>query len=117
MKANQLAALVLKLMGVFSLVEAIPLLVMNFSSSSFIGESAGGNKSSNATLIAWLVLPSIIRIGIGIYLLARAELLAQKLMSQELHDKTISTVSFGEVQVLAFALAGIFIFSAALPQF
>jgi hypothetical protein len=115
MKANQLATLILRLIGIYSLVEAVPLLAINIGSAVLTGEPAGSGPS-RAALAAWLVLPPIFRIVIGIFLLIRAEALAQKLASQDVSDKTIPPVTFEDIQVFVFAVTGILIFSAALPQ-
>jgi hypothetical protein len=115
MKPNQLATLVLRLIGVYTLVEAIPLLAINLTSAVFIGEPTSSGPS-RATFGAWLILPAVFRIMIGIFLLMRAEALAQKLTPQEVSDKDFTPVSFEQVQVLAFAVVGVLIFAEALSQ-
>ena len=115
MKPNQLAALVLRLIGIYSLVEAVPLLAINIGSAVLAGEPVSSGPSRTA-LAAWLVLPPIFRIIIGIILLMRADVLAQKLAPQGSGDEAIPSVSFEDIQVFMFAVAGVLIFSAALPQ-
>ncbi len=115
MKPNQLATLVLRLLRVYSLVEAIPLLVINTSSAVAIGEPVDSGNS-NAALITWLILPPIFRIGIGIFLFVWAEALSDKLVPREVNDKSGSSISFEDVQALAFAVVGVLVFAGALPQ-
>jgi hypothetical protein len=112
MKANQLATLVLRLLGIYCLVEVIP--VASIFTSVIFSQFNGANGSTSMTILAALFL--ILPIVIGVLLITRSVPWSEKLISKDASDGNISAVSFEQVQMLAFAVTGIFIFAGALPQ-
>jgi len=110
MKANQLATLVLRLMGIYCLVEVIPV-ISALSSVIFSGIN-GGAIGLGIGALATLIAPIII----GVLLITLSVPWGEKLVPKEASEEKMSAISFEQVQVLAFALAGILIFAGALPQ-
>ena len=110
MKANQLATLVLRLMGIYFLVDVIALFWMF---STLIAEEI---HRSNFTPAAIGTLMSVIALVIlGILLITCSVPWGQRIVPKAA-DETISAISFKQLQTLAFAITGILIFAGALPQ-
>ena len=110
MKPNQLATLVLRLLGVYLLAESIPLIFTSF-------ESAFRVISRGYVLVAlWSLLVIGSRIILGILLIVLSEPWGEKLVPKSTNDENISGISFKQAQALAFAVAGVLIFAGALPQ-
>ena len=112
MKPNQLATLVLQLMGIYCLVQAMPDLGV-----------AGGMAARilrwpdlSGEMLSILVLPPAGQFVIGVSLLVFSTSLGGKL-SQNTGQENVTAVSFESVQVLAFAVAGILIFAGTLERF
>jgi hypothetical protein len=112
MKANQLATLVLRLLGIYCLVALYPLFNV-FETALYL--SMANNSGGTITLIV-AILSLIMWIGTGILLIVFSVPLGRRLPPEESGEDKISAVSFEQVQMLAFAVAGVLIFSEALPQ-
>jgi hypothetical protein len=111
MKANQLATLVLRLMGIFCLVQVIPQFPL-IGSYIFNGTS---DKFIDNTFI-WIFTSLVASIIVGVLLIVSAEPLGKKLIPKDATSENLSPVSFMQVQMLAFAVTGVLIFASALPQ-
>ena len=112
MKPNQLATLVLRLLGIYCLIQAVPLLGM----LSSIMVLARMNSEESASAFAASVLPGTLMLIMGILLLVFSVWLGEKLTRQTSAEENISKVTFEQIQALAFAVAGVLIFTDALPQ-
>ncbi len=112
MKANQLATLVLRLLGIYCLVQVIP--AASIFTSVIFSQFNGANGSASIAIFAALFLIS--PVVIGVLLITRSVPWGEKLISKDASDGNISAVSFEQVQMLAFAVTGILIFAGALPQ-
>jgi len=113
MKPNQLATLVLRLLGIYCLIVFVPMVPL-FSSVLFYTRSS--NDAFGAAAIILTVLFLFFWLGIGILLIVRSVLWGEKLTPQNIGEGNITAVSFEQIQILAFAVAGVLIFSEALPQ-
>ena len=113
MKANQLATLVLRLLGIYCLIVFIPFVSV-FGSAIFYAGSTHDNSGIAEIIIAILAL--VFWLGVGILLIACSVPLGKKLTPKEIGEGSMSAISFEQVQMLAFAVAGILIFAEALPQ-
>jgi|GEM_PF-1436963 preprotein translocase subunit Sss1 len=113
MKANQLATLVLRLLGVYCLIVFVPMVPL-FSSVLFYARSS--NDASGMAAIILTVLFLFFWLGIGILLIVRSGPWGEKLTPKNTGEGNITAVSFEQIQTLAFAVAGVLIFSEALPQ-
>lgn len=114
MKANQLAALVLRLLGIYLLIEFVPV----FSLSSTIVPYIMGNgmNISEILVLFGVLLFTLLQISIGILLIVKAAPLGERLTRQITNQENIVAVSFEQVQAIAFAVVGVLIFAGALPQ-
>lgn len=113
MKPNQLATLVLRLMGIYCLIVFVPMVPL-FSSVLFYARS--GNDGSGTAAIILAVLFLIFWLGIGILLIVRSVPWGEKLTPKNMGEGNITAVSFEQIQMLVFAVAGVLIFADALPQ-
>jgi hypothetical protein len=113
MKPNQLATLVLRLLGVYCLIVFVPMVPL-FGSVVFYARSS--NDNSGIAVITLAVLFSIFWLGVGISLIVWSVPWGNKLTPKDIDEGNITTYSFEQIQILAFAIAGVLIFSDALPQ-
>ena len=110
MKANQVATLVLRLLGIYMLVESIPLVFRSFT-------PAYDTISTGAVLLAfWSLLFIGSRIIMGILLITLSVSWGEKLTPKSINNEAISPITFEQAQTLAFAVAGVLIFAGTLPQ-
>ena len=113
MKPNQLATLVLRLLGIYCLVVFVPMVPL-FSSVLFYARSSNDGSGTAAIILA--VLFSIFWLGVGILLIVRSVPWGEKLTPKTMGEGNITAVSFEQIQMLVFAVAGVLIFAEALPQ-
>ncbi|HEX7469793.1 MAG TPA: hypothetical protein VF437_03525 [Verrucomicrobiae bacterium] len=113
MKPNQLATLTLRLMGIYCLIQSVPILGMFGTVIVYAQHSDGGSTTS--ALVASL-LPGVCMLVIGVLLICFATPWGEKLTPPVTTDASVSPISFEQVQLLAFALTGLLIFADALPQ-
>lgn len=119
MKANQLATLVLRLLGIYCLIQVIPAFNLAVNLIPVVqGTPTDGhdNTFSNIVLIIALSFPFGLRLIAGILLLQRSVTWGERLMPNESGQEKITAISFQQAQVLAFAVAGVLIFADALPS-
>jgi len=112
MNANQLAALVLRLLGIYCLVEFIPFVSV-FGSAIFHAGSTHDNSGIAAMIIA--ILSLVFWLGAGILLIAFSVPWGKRL-TKDFAESNVTALPFEQVQVLAFAVAGTLIFAETLPQ-
>jgi len=113
MKPNQLATLVLRLMGIYCLIVFVPVAPL-FGNVIFYTRSTHDNSGIAVIILAVLFLVSWL--GTSILLIVCSVPWGKKLTPKEAGEGNITAVSFEQIQILAFAVAGVLIFSAALPQ-
>jgi hypothetical protein len=119
MKANQLATLVLRLLGIYCLIQVIPAFNLVINMIPFVqGTPMDGHNDtfSGIALIMALLFPFGLRLVAGILLLLRSVAWGERLMPNENGQQNITAISFQQAQVLAFAVAGVLIFADALPS-
>jgi hypothetical protein len=117
MKANQLATLVLRLMGIYCLIQFImgattslplvPALVVlgleRFNASEMIG-------------LVTVLLFLAVQLTVGILLVVKSVPWGEKITPQNSAETAITPISFEQLHVLAFAVVGILIFAGAFAQ-
>lgn len=112
MKANQLATLVLRLLGIYCLVAFIPFLSI-FSSVIFYTVRTHDSAGIAAMIVA--ILSSIFWLGLGVLLIVFSVPWGRRLTG-DFAEASVTALPFEQVQTLAFAVIGILIFAEALPQ-
>jgi len=119
MKPNQLATLVLRLLGIYCLIQVIPT-ISAFTTTVFFAQAplvdGRGHALSNVAMIMVAILPLACRLVLGTLLLVRSATWGERLVPKDVGRENITAISFEQAQALAFAIAGILIFSDALPS-
>jgi hypothetical protein len=113
MKANQLATLVLRLLGIYCLVVFVPIAPL-ISSAFFFARSSHDSSGTAAIVLAVLFLVSWL--GVGISLIVCSVPWGKRITPKDVDEGNITGVSFEQIQMLVFAVAGVLIFAEALPQ-
>jgi hypothetical protein len=119
MKANQLATLVLRLLGIYCLIQIIPVFNLAINTIPLMqGPQTDGRNSTFSQIVLFMVLlfPFGLRLIIGILLLKRSAIWGNRLVPDENGQDCITAISFQQAQTLAFAVAGVLIFADALPS-
>lgn len=114
MKANQLATLVLRLLGIFCIIQVIPAIAMTASTFPIIISQEHLSRSEIASMVMATLFLAV-QIAIGILLIVKSMPWGEKLTPGNADDTNIVAVSFEQVQMLAFAVVGALIFADALP--
>ncbi len=115
MKPNQLATLVLRLLGIYCLLQFIPALTITSPAFSIIMEAENLGASEGIMLTAVTLFLGF-QLLVGILLIVKSVAWGERLTRQNTSEISTSAVAFERVQVLAFAVAGVLIFTSALPQ-
>ncbi|MGA2241630.1 MAG: hypothetical protein ABSH11_06280 [Verrucomicrobiota bacterium] len=113
MRANQLATLVLRLLGIYCLMMFVPMVPL-FSSVLFYARSSNDGFGTAALILC--VLFSVFWLGVGILLIVCSVSWGEKLTPKNIGEGNLTAVSFEQIQMLVFAVAGVLIFADALPQ-
>lgn len=113
MKPNLLATLVLRLMGIYCLIQSLPMLGM-LGSLVIFAKASGGVSQSVALIVS--ILPGIIMLAVGVLLLIFSTRLGRMLVPEATSDSAAVAITFEQAQVLAFAVAGILILADSLPK-
>jgi hypothetical protein len=117
MKANQLATLVLRLMGIYCFIPALPI-IGTLTSLLFLalkrGEAFSGDL--DATAMASFLLPAFGYMLAGILLLIFSTPMSKMLAGQSSGDESVAGCSMENIEILAFGVAGVLIFASTLPQ-
>lgn len=100
MKANQVAMLVLKLMGVYFIIEGVSAV------GEFSITMTPVLKDDAISFATVAVLTLVAPIVCGILLMACSASWGKQLVPQNMGEEKISAVSFDLVQALAFAVVG-----------
>ena len=112
MKANQLATLVLRLMGIYCLIVFFPIVPV-FSNAVIYAGSI--HDYSGIAAIITMILSLAVQLGVGILLIAFSVPWGKRLTT-DFADSNVTALPFEQIQVLAFAVAGVLIFAESLPQ-
>jgi hypothetical protein len=109
MKANQLATLVLRLMGVYCLIQIVSTIAA-LSSLIFTMRVAEHADFSNPNVFMPTLIPLIAWVVVAVLLFARSVPWGESL-AKNFCETIITTISFDQIQALAFAVAGVMIFA------
>jgi hypothetical protein len=113
MNSREVASLALKLLGVYAIIEALPLL-------QYLGALAAMPSSERASIVmrAWAYLAMFVPFALvaiaAFVLLTQSEGIARLLVKE---DRTISPggLSSRDVQTIAFSIVGALVFILAMP--
>jgi len=122
MKPNQLATLVLRLFGIYCLIQVIPAITISTSTvaaAQGFTYAQGKLDRSEVAMIAAMVMVALYLafwLVVGILLIVRSVPWGEMLTPKDIGEGNITEVSFENIQTLVFAAAGVLIFAGALPQ-
>jgi len=114
MKANQLATLVLRLLGIYCLIQIIPTVVA-LSSMVIIARTIEHSDNPITMTFVQASLPSICWLLIAVLLFVFSVPWGEKI-TRSFNEEKITRISFEQVQMLAFAVIGALIFAEAISQ-
>jgi hypothetical protein len=115
MKPNLLATLVLRLLGIYCLLQFIPTLTVTTPAVPILME-AENLGASEIIMVTAVTLFLAFQLLVGILLIVKSVSWGERLAGQNASETNASTIAFEQLQALAFAVAGVLIFTAALPQ-
>jgi hypothetical protein len=113
MKAKQLATLVLRLLGIYWLIQIIPIIALASGLIFSMPQNPNESRAPEVLIgcIVWVACCLV-----GVLLLVRSESWSEKLVPKGTTETSGTAVSFEQIQVLTFAAAGILVLAGALPQ-
>ncbi|HVU27314.1 MAG TPA: hypothetical protein VHG71_06205 [Verrucomicrobiae bacterium] len=114
MKANQLATLVLRLLGFYFIIEFIPTTA-TLISIPVVSETLENFNQSNLMISVQALVPAIFWLITGCLLLIFSARWGERL-AKGINDEKIIEAPFEKFQILAFAVVGIFLFVSGLSQ-
>jgi hypothetical protein len=114
MKANQLATLVLRLLGIYCLLQVLPTIV-TLSSLVVVARMVEHSNNLILTTFVQASVPSICWLIVAVLLLKFSIPLGSKIATG-IDDEKITEVSFEQVQVIAFAMVGAWLAAEGLSQ-
>ncbi len=116
MQEKQLASLSLKLLGIYSVVQSIPLLQpIGMAYETWLRFT--DQKINVVSFFISALIPSFLLIVLGCALIIFSGRLSEKLVFQESFGQTASSDSGRDLQAIAFSVLGAAIFVLAIPKF
>jgi hypothetical protein len=117
MKPNQLAALVLRLIGIYCLVQSLNAISLLYSVFMYNpAPPVGSRMMPDESRIIVVTISLLLRLLIGYLLLTRADAWGKRLAPGDEVGPVASAISVDQIQALAFAVVGIMIVADTLPQ-
>ena len=122
MKPKHLATLVLRLLGIYCLIQVIPAITISTSTVAVAQGSTvtqGRPDRPEFAMIAAIAMAGLYLASwlvAGILLIVRSVPWGERLTPKEVGEGNLTAVSFEQIQALVFAAAGVLIFAGALPQ-
>jgi hypothetical protein len=114
MKANQLATLVLRLLGIYCLIQVVPTITV-LSSLVIVARTIEHSDNLIFTTFVQASIPAICWLAVAILLLKFSIPWGEKLASG-ISEETVASISFEQVQILAFAVVGVVLLAEGLSQ-
>jgi len=114
MKANQLATLVLRLLGIYCLIQIVPTVIA-LSTVGIIAQTIEHSNNSIVMTFGQASIPSICWLVIAVLLFVFSIPWGKKL-TKDFNEASMTTIPFEQIQVLAFAVVGVLIFAGGVSQ-
>ena len=118
MTKREVASLALKLSGIYALIVS----VSSFHTMMFMISSVGaqyadhpGQGPNFALLAIGSVIPLLLLLFLGFYLIAASERLSKRLFPQDVEKDEISALSSEDMQTIAFSVVGLLLLTRAFP--
>jgi len=115
MTKREITVIVLKLLGVYAIIEAIPLLQYLWGFISLINR-ARAEILQQVWLYLAMGMPFLLMAVTAFLLITRSERIAGLLVREDGPVSPTSSLSGREVQAIAFSVVGVLVFLLALPK-
>ncbi len=119
MTGTQIASLSLKLIGIFSIIQAIPILkslseFFVFKDSNFF--TPENTPPSYNYLLIGILTSFLLLLILGACLIIFSERLAKKIIKENEDKKTLTDLSVKDIQAIAFSVIGVVMIVIAIPK-
>lgn len=118
MKDQKTVSVVLKIVGIYSIIQSIPLL-QGFTSTIGMYEFFGEKKSYVLVALIPSLIPFFLLFALGIYLIKSSESLSTRLLEKnnsDLPSASSENISDQKIQSIAFSVVGVLLFCLAMPR-
>ena len=117
MTKREFASIILKLLGVYAIVESLPLL--QFLGGVFFMRGHGDKMDivEQGLMFVLMSLPFLLQAMVAIFLLVRSDTIAGWLIKGDNDFSLTGSLSGKEFQAICFAVAGVLIFLLGVPRF
>ena len=112
MSNQQIASLSLRLVGIYSLIQAILMIRPVIHSFGFASEQ----PSMEATLISGTVIPFILLIILGLILFVGSNRISRSIISQKNSTDIPSELNSKKIQAIAFSILGVILVILSIPK-
>lgn len=112
MDKKQIASLGCKFLGIYSIIQSIPLLGNVFQVFAF----AKDDSSFGVSLLLSALLPFLMMAALGIGLLVFSDKFAQKMASANFSVNSHNSLSAKDLQSIAFSVVGLVMIALAIPK-
>jgi len=113
MNQTQLTQVALKIIGIFAIIQSIPILGSFFQTLSILDLKS----TSKSLMIIGAIVPFILMAVSGLCLIVFGNKLAEKMFPQISQDTEMGGISSKELQAIAFSVVGILLMLFAIPHF
>jgi len=112
---HEIASLSLKILGIYSIIQAVPLLQpIGMYLTTF--RHLADKPISPVSIFLGSALPPIILILLGTFLIIFSSRLAGRLISDDATGTALSAMSGLQIQALVFSVLGVAVFVMAIPK-
>ncbi len=115
MTRHELASFALKLLGIYALIEALPLF-QSLGGLVYVLRSDGPQAATQAWVYVIMLIPLLLMAAAGAVLLVFSRDLAPRLVGENNPLSIPSVLTGRDVQAIGFAIVAVLIFLHAIPQ-
>jgi hypothetical protein len=114
MNSREVASLALKLLGVYAIIQALPLLQFIPYLAALMDQAGRRNMGMRPSDALLGIIPLLALAGVACVLLTRSDELARKMVPED-REISVGGLSGPDVQTIAFSVAGVIVFLLGLP--
>lgn len=114
MNSREVAALALKLLGVYAIIQALSLL-QYFGALAFVPQAVRGGIAIYAWAYFAALVPFLLVAIVAVVLLTQSETLAARIMKEEQAFVLPGSLTSRDIQAIAFSVTGVLVLLRGLP--
>ncbi len=114
MTGREVASLTLKLLGVYTIIQAL-IVLQSFGTVSLLPQVSRGSITIDAWSYVTMLAPFLMVLGVAVLLLTQSETLARMITKEEHTFGLPGTPAGRDIQAIAFSVAGVLVFLRGLP--